>query len=94
MQRVRLSTLLRAVGEQLDILQVDSFNIFWAPDSITVEYQTRDGMREGRKFGIEKLRKLSLRMRLGRSNPDGESTSEAERTSPHPTRPGSILQGV
>jgi hypothetical protein len=57
---------MRVVGEQIDIMQVDSFNIVWAFDSVTVEYQTRDG-RERRTYGVDKLRELGSRMRLRRS---------------------------
>jgi hypothetical protein len=61
---------MRAVGAQLDIMQVNSFSLFWAPDSVSVEYETRDGQRERRDFSVEKLRELSLRMRFRRSNRD------------------------
>jgi hypothetical protein len=61
---------MRAVGAQLDIMQVNSFSLFWAADSVSVEYETRDGQRERRDFSGEKLRELSLRMRFRRSNRD------------------------
>ena len=69
-REARLSSLMRAVGAQLDIMQVNSFSLFWAPDSVSVEYETRDGQRERRDFSVEKLRELSLRMRFRRSNRD------------------------
>jgi hypothetical protein len=67
-REVELSSLMRAVGEQLDIMQVNSFNMVWAFDSVTVEYQTLGGPRGRRTFSVEKLRELSSRMRFRRSN--------------------------
>ena len=69
-REVELSSLMRAVGEQLDTMQVNSFNIVWASDSVTVEYQTLSGPRGRRTFSLEKLRELSSRMRFRRSNRD------------------------
>jgi hypothetical protein len=68
-RQAMLSSLMRAVGEQLDIMQANnSFNIVWTSDSVTVEYQISGGQRERRSFSVEKLRELSSRMRLRRSN--------------------------
>jgi hypothetical protein len=64
----KLSSLMRAVGEQLDIMQVNNFNIFWTPDSVFVEYQTPGGQRERRDFSVETLRELGLHMRFRRSS--------------------------
>src|ERR671919_2735816 len=69
-REAKLSSLMRAVGAQLDIMQANNFNIVWETDSVSVEYETRDGQRERRDFSVEKLRELSLRMRFRRANRD------------------------
>jgi hypothetical protein len=61
---------MRAVGEELDIMQVNSFNIVWAYDSVVIEYETPGEQRERSTFSIEKLRELSSRMRFRRSKRD------------------------
>jgi hypothetical protein len=63
----RLSQLLRTVGEYLDRREVSAFNVFWAPDSVSVDYQISGGDRERKSFSIEKLRELGLRGRFRRS---------------------------
>jgi hypothetical protein len=67
-REVKLSGIMRAVGEQLDIMQVNSFNTVWTSDSVTVEYQMPGGQREQRNFSVEKLHELSSGMRFRRSN--------------------------
>ena len=69
-RQVELARLMRALGAQLDIMQVNSFNVVWASDSVTVEYETPDRQRERRDFSVEKLRELSSRMKFRRSNRD------------------------
>jgi hypothetical protein len=67
-REVELASLMRAVGEQLDIVQAHSFTIVWAYDSVAVEYQTLGRPRARRTFSVDKLRELSSRMRFRRSN--------------------------
>jgi hypothetical protein len=66
-REAELSSLMRALGEQLDIIQVNGFNLVWAFDSVTVEYEIVNG-HERMTFSVEKLRELSSRMRFGRFN--------------------------
>ena len=70
MHEAKLSDLLRTVGEHLDIMQANTFSIVWAPDSVSVEYQTAHGQRERKDFSVEKLRELSLHLRFRRANRD------------------------
>jgi hypothetical protein len=65
-----LSDLLRTVGEQLDILRANNFNIFWRPDAVSVEYQKPGGQRERKDFSVEKLRELSLQLKFRRAQRD------------------------
>jgi hypothetical protein len=66
----KLSDLLRTLGEHLDIMQANTFGIIWAPDSVSVEYDTAHGRRERKDFSVEKLRELSLHLRFRRANQD------------------------
>ena len=63
----KVSNLLRTLGEHLDIMDVNTFNISWIPDFIAVDYQTADGQQGRKNFSAEKLRQLGLHMRFRRS---------------------------
>jgi hypothetical protein len=63
----RLSQLLRTIGEHLDRVEVTTFSIFWAPDSVSVDYQIPGGNCARESFSIEKLLELGLHWRFRRS---------------------------
>lgn len=63
-----LAQLLYALGEHLDNRQASDFEILWARDSVSVDYQTLKGSRERKDFTIEKLRHLALYSRLRKPN--------------------------
>jgi hypothetical protein len=65
----KLDQLLRALGEHLDRKEATAFKISWAPDSISVDYQTPDGVSERKDFTVEKLHKLALHSRFRRRTP-------------------------
>jgi hypothetical protein len=58
-----LSELMRILGEQFDRMRVSAFNISWAPDSVTVNYQIPGRHPERKDFSIEQLRELGLEMK-------------------------------
>ena len=60
-RQMNLANDLRALGEQLDIIQVTTFSIDWSPHSIYVEHHTMQGERGRKIFAIETLHQLSLR---------------------------------
>jgi hypothetical protein len=64
----RLAQLLRTLGEHLDTKEANAFKISWAPDSISVDYQMPDGVRECKDFTVEKLHQLALHSRFRRSS--------------------------
>jgi hypothetical protein len=64
----KLSQLLRTVGEHLDRKEATVFHIWWAADSVSVDYQMPDGLRERKDFTIKRLRQLALHSRFRRSH--------------------------
>ena len=64
----KLAQLLGIIGEQLDNKKAIAFEISWAPDSVSVEYQMPDGVRERKDFTVEKLQQLALYSRFQRSS--------------------------
>ena len=62
----KLAQLLRTIGEHLDRKEATAFKISWAPDSVSVDYQTPDGVCERKDFTVEKLRQLALHSRFWR----------------------------
>jgi hypothetical protein len=64
----KLSQLLRTLGEHLDKKEATAFHISWAADSVSVDYQMPDGVRERKNFTIERLRQLALHSRFRRSH--------------------------
>jgi hypothetical protein len=58
---VKLSHLLRAVGEQLDNMEANTFTIDWSFDSAYVEYHTLNGQRDAKFFAYDILRRLASR---------------------------------
>lgn len=67
-QTDKLAQLLSIVGDDLDSKKATAFKISWAPDSVSVNYETPTGVRERREFTIKKLQQLALYSeRLGKS---------------------------
>jgi hypothetical protein len=64
----RLSQLLRALGDQLDRTEVNSFHISWTSNSASVDFQSMDGQRDSRTFTAEKLEQLGSHSRFRRSS--------------------------
>ncbi len=64
---MKLSQLLRAVGRHLDRLEPHAFNISWSRDGVVIDYELADGQRISESLSKEKLRELTIRMRLQRS---------------------------
>lgn len=65
---VKLSQLLRTLGDHLDRTQVSAFHIAWLPYSVTVEYEELRGQTDSRSFTAEKLQQLGLHSRFRRGN--------------------------
>jgi hypothetical protein len=59
-QQNKVAHLLGILGEHLDSKKATGFEISWAPDSVTVEYQMANGARERKDFTVEKLEQLAL----------------------------------
>jgi hypothetical protein len=62
----KLAQLLGTLGEHLDSKKATAFKISWAPDSVSVDYQTPNGVRERKEFTVEKLHQLALYSRFRR----------------------------
>jgi len=56
----KLAQLLRTVGDHLDSKKATAFEMSWAPDSVSVDYETPTRVRERREFTIKKLQQLAL----------------------------------
>ncbi len=56
----KLAQLLGTLGDHLDSKKATAFEISWAPDAVSVEYQTPNGVRERKDFTIEKLQELAF----------------------------------
>lgn len=59
-QQNKVAHLLGILGEHLDSKKATGFEISWASDSVTVEYQMANGARERKNFTVEKLEQLAL----------------------------------
>jgi hypothetical protein len=59
-QTDKLAQLLRTVGDDLDSKKTTAFKIRWAPDSVSLEYETPLGVRERKEFTIKKLQQLTF----------------------------------
>jgi hypothetical protein len=64
----KLAQLLHTLGVHLDSKEATAFEISWAPDSVSVEYHTPNGVLERKDFTAEKLHQLALQSRFRRSN--------------------------
>ena len=56
----KLAQLLRTVGDDLDSKKATAFKISWAPDSVSLDYETPPGVRERKEFTIKKLQQLAF----------------------------------
>ena len=61
-----LAQLLRTLGEHLDSKGATAFQISWAADSVSVEYQTPNGIHDRKTFTVEKLQQLASCSRFRR----------------------------
>jgi len=59
-QTDKLAQLLSIVGYDLDSKKATAFEISWAPDSVSVNYETPTGVRERREFTVKKLQQLAF----------------------------------
>ena len=59
-QQMKLSNLLRSLGERLDTVEALTFTIDWSPQSIYVEYYTMDGQHGRKLFTAQQLRQLCV----------------------------------
>ena len=67
---MKLSQLLRSVGDHLDRNSAQTFHIFWLPDAVLVDYKGRNGLTDRDKFIFGQLHELGhigLRRRLLKS---------------------------
>ena len=62
----KLAQLLRTLGEHLDRKGATAFKISWGPASVSVDYQTADGLCERKDFTVAKLHQLALHSRFWR----------------------------
>ena len=62
---VKLSHLLRTLGDHLDRNSARTFHIFWMADTIILDYQRSDGLTDRQRFTAEKLIEFG-NSRLGR----------------------------
>jgi len=65
---LRLSQLLRTIGDHLDRTEVSAFHIAWLPRAIEVDYKEQRGEADSRTFTAEKLQQLGSHARLRRAN--------------------------
>jgi hypothetical protein len=56
----KLAQLLHALGEHLDSKQATNYEISWAPDSVSLVYQTPKGLNERKVFSVGTLQQLAL----------------------------------
>lgn len=67
MQAVKLSQLLRTLGDHLDRTQTHEFHISWKPDAVLVDYRLAGGAMDRRAFTPEKLQQLGSHSRFRRA---------------------------
>jgi hypothetical protein len=64
---MKFSQLLRSVGRHIDRLEPHAFTISWTKDFVSVEYDLGDGQKITEILSIDKLRELTVRMRVRRA---------------------------
>jgi hypothetical protein len=62
----RFSQLLRTVGRHIDRLEPHAFTLTWTEDSVTIDYDLGDGQKISESLAIDKVRELTVRMRVRR----------------------------
>jgi hypothetical protein len=63
---MKFSQLLRTVGRHIDRLEPHAFTISWTHDSVVIDYDLGDGQKHTEILPIDKLRELTVRMRVRR----------------------------
>ena len=56
---MKLSHLLRILGEHLDKSSARKLHIFWLPDAVVIDYRRADGLTDRQRFTPEKLRQFA-----------------------------------
>jgi len=64
---MKFSQLLRTLGRHIDRLEPHAFTITWEKDAVTIDYDLGDGHQITEVLGIDKLRELTVRMRVRRA---------------------------
>lgn len=64
---MKFSQLLRTLGRHIDRLEPHAFTISWTKDSVSIDYDLGDGQKITEVLTIEKLRELTVRMRVRRA---------------------------
>jgi hypothetical protein len=63
---MKFSQLLRTVGRHIDRLEPHGFTVTWTHDSVTIDYDLGDGQKHTETLPVNKLRELTVRMRVRR----------------------------
>jgi hypothetical protein len=63
---MKFSQLLRTVGRHIDRLEPHAFTVSWSRDSVSINYDLGDGQKHTEIIPIDKLRELTVRMRVRR----------------------------
>lgn len=77
---VRLSQLLRALGDQLDQAGAVAFQVSRTDDTFFIDFQTADGQIDSKTFNHEKLRQWSSYSKFRRSGQTGLGSNFADRS--------------
>jgi hypothetical protein len=56
---MKLSHLLRILGEHLDKSSARKLHLFWLPDAVVIDYRRADGLTDRQRFTPEKLRQFA-----------------------------------
>jgi hypothetical protein len=63
---MKFSQLLRTVGRHIDRLEPHAFTVSWTRDSVTIDYDLGDGQKLSEIIPVDKVRELTVRMRVRR----------------------------
>jgi hypothetical protein len=63
----KFSQLLRTLGRHIDRLEPHAFTFSWTKDSVSIDYDLGDGQTITEILTIDKLRELTVRMRVRRA---------------------------
>ena len=64
---MKFSQLMRTLGRQIDRLDPHGFTLIWKKDAVTINYDLGNGKKITEVLTIEKLRELTVRMRIRRA---------------------------